>query len=466
MIRFIVTSAVATTAVVAFGLLVVVLRRARAAGDLGPSALLTFGMGWLISLPVAMVAISGGISRRPDVFHRRLVTVLPGWYPTAIQIATVLTGILAVALVFKVLASRGAAVHVAGILAVILWAIAQFASALHGEPVLSSRTVVLFLCLIAASVLPKGRGAVVGAAAFGVSLAIASGILAVFRYNVAFVVPCKNQCGILGLAFTGVLANENLLGIALAAAVPFVLLGFRGRGRLWLALYLTMMAIMTGSRTAGIAASIAFIAFAVLRPRLDDERTSMAPGAIAGLLLVGALLASTFVTQYARNDFTLSGRQQLWRVASAHIGKSPWFGNGPEEWPTLYDSSEIPFDARRSAHNQWMDVLFVAGWVGAGFFVATLLAVIASAGRARTALILTTATLLIIGTAEGTISIGAVDFMSFAFVALLLAGPPAQVTQRDFELRRLPFDRRQKAHAFASTVGASMHSQSVRPARS
>ena len=93
---------------------------------------------------------------------------------------------------------------------------------------------------MAATVLPRGRGAAVGVGIFAVSLGVASSVVAVIARDVAFIPGCQGACS--GLGFTGVLPNENLLGIALVASIPFTYLGFRGRSRTFFILYLAGMA--------------------------------------------------------------------------------------------------------------------------------------------------------------------------------------------------------------------------------
>jgi O-antigen ligase len=293
---------------------------------------------------------------------------------------------------------------------------------LNGGPLVSSRGAVLLACLLAATVLPRGRGACLGAAIYGATLAIAGGVLAVFRYDVAFVVPCQGACG--GLGFTGVLPNEDLLGIALAASIPFTFLGFRGAARYWLMLYLALMVVATGSQTATAAAVIAAVALLVVRPGLDGDRATPVRTALAWLSLAGAVVASVALIERHWSSTALSGRPALWEVAFHHIGQAPWFGHGAESWARLSETGQIPLAAQRSAHNQWLDVLFAAGWVGAALLVSTGIAMVWSAGRARPGVLVALATIAIIGTAEGAWSIGTYDGLSFSLVALILAGLP------------------------------------------
>jgi O-Antigen ligase len=415
-----VTIIMAGAALVTLRLLVPSVRQARAAGDLDASAVLTLAVGLLISLPIAFVAISGGLTRRPDALGE-LVPILPSWYQNAVDVALFLVAAVAAVLLLKRLTSERVPVHAAGLFAILLWAVAQLASGLDGGRLLSPRAGVLLACLIAATVLPRGRGAPLGAGIFGVTLAIASGVLPVFRHDIAFVVPCQKACS--GLGFVGVLPNENLLGIALAASIPFAYLGFRGHARYWFTLYLAGMAIATGSRTAVLAAVITVVALVIVRPRLDADRRTPGRAAIAWVVLASAVFASVYVIRHDWDPSALTERPALWSVASDYIDESPWLGHGPYKWAGLYASSEIPRAGQRSAHNQWMDVLFVAGWVGAALFVSMVVATLSSSGRARLGVVLALATILMIGTTEGAWSVGTFDSLSFSLVALILTGP-------------------------------------------
>jgi O-antigen ligase len=416
----VVTITMAGASLVALVLLFPAIRRARSAGDLDASAALTLGAGWLVCLPPALVALSGGVVRRPDAF-RELVAIFPSWYPLATDFSRLLLAALAGALLCRRVSSGSMPVNAAGLIAICLWLVAQLAAGLHDDPGVSLGSAVLLVCLLAATVLPRGRGACLGAGVFGVTLAIAGGVLAAFSHDVAFVVPCEGACG--GLGFTGVLPNENLLGITLVAAIPFAYLGFRGKVRLWFVLYLAGMAIATGSRTAIVGSIVAVVALLVVRPALDARRRIGVRAAVAALVLAVALVASVQIVGGGWDSADLTDRSELWSVAHDYIAQSPWFGYGPGKWETLYASSEIPRAAQRSSHNQWLDVLFVAGGVGAALFVAMLASVLWSAGLARPGVMLAIATIVLIGATEGGWSIGVLDLLSFSLIALVLTGP-------------------------------------------
>lgn len=422
----VIVTAMVVLGVVSIGLLAQTLHAARRADHLDGGTALTLGMGWLYTLPIAAVAYSGSLRRVPDLYGA-LTPVYPGWYAHASQLGILLVGGLASALVLRRLRHGRVEINASALVAVMLWAVAQLAGRRTGGPWTSGRGVVLLLCLLAAVVLPRGRGALLGAAVFGVTVAIASGLLATVRYDVAFVVPCVDACG--GLGFNGVVPNPDLLGDVLAASVPCCYLGFTGRARYWFTCYVAVMALATGSVTASATALLTVGLLVALRPRLDAGRVSRAGSVIAGAALGGTAVVSAFVVTHAWSPYSLSGRPAIWQVAITHIEASPWWGYGPSAWAGLYQLSQIPYADLRSTHNQWLDVLFTAGVVGAALLVVLVVVLIWSAGRARPAALVALTCIATLGIAEPVWVIGSFDVLSFSFVALLLLGPAAAETR-------------------------------------
>ena len=412
----------------AAGMLVPTLRRARAAGDLDASALLVLALGWLVSLPIVVAVITGSVVKQMDDDTRELATVNPDWYEKAAYLSLALVMVLAAVLVVRRLISGGRSVtlHAAGLLAILLWGVAWLASGLQGGRLISLSGVALLVCLLAATVLPRGRGAAVGAGIFGVTLAIGSGLMAAVNLGDASV-ACRHEC-VLGPAITGLLPNENLLGTTLLATLPFAYLGFRSPGSVWLTLYVAAMAITTGSRSAMVIAIVVLLALLVVRPRLDAERAIPGRAAVAGVLVAVGVLASAYIVQrdWGASAYSLTDRPQLWQVASEYVEDSPLFGYGPDKWETLYEETgEIPRAGQHSTHNQWMDVRFTAGWVGAALLAAIVTAMVWSAAPARAAVLTVLATIFLIGIAERAWATGLADFVSFSLVALILLGPVA-----------------------------------------
>jgi hypothetical protein len=421
----------AGVAVATVGLLVPAIRTAREAGDLDSSTALTLAVGWLISLPIVIAVFAGSVDRRLDP-SRELVPVLPGWYETASHVAQGLLIALAAALVIRrlITGTRQVTLNTAGLLAIVLWAVAWLASGLEGGPLMTLPGATLLACLLAATVLPRGRGASVGVGLFGVTLAIVSGLLAAFQSDLAFV-PCRDYC-VLGSALTGALPNENLLGTALLVSLPFAYLGFRGRPRNWLVASLAFMTFATGGRGAMLGAVIIVAALLFVRPRLDADRRTPVRAAAAGLFLAVALLPSAYVVahDWSSSSYSLDDRPVLWRVASEYTQDSPVVGYGPDRWEQLYaQTGEIPLTAQHSTHNQVVDVLFNAGWVGMGLLAAMIAAMLWSAGYARPAVLVVLGTVFLIGVTERAWQIGAADFASFSLIALILMGPTRGASQ-------------------------------------
>lgn len=402
------------------------LRSARRHGDLDGAALLTAAMGLLIVAPIAAVAFSGGLDYRLDI-HDELTAIFPSWYHRGDQLAKILVVGVAVVVAARQILGDRARLQIAALLGVTVCALAGIASGLHGEPIVSLSSGTLIACLLAAVVLPRGRGGCTGAGVAGVMIAIASGVLAVVRPGVALL-PCTRKCSVIGSLLAGVVPNVNLLGMTLAASIPFVYLGFRGRERYGLIAYLMLMTAATGARTSMAAAAVAVVVLILVRPDLDGREVRWPANALPWVVAGAALAAWLFLVTHRWAATALTDRGVLWTLAKRDIGQAPWFGHGPASWADLYRLSEIPATAQRSSHSELLDVLYTSGYVGAGLITVLLATTIVAAGRARSAVLIALGTIMIIGATEGTWQVATFDFMSFTLVALILTGEAATAT--------------------------------------
>lgn len=402
--------------------LVNALRGAHRHGDWNASSTLVFAMGWLYALPLTVVAFTAGLRSEPDVY-RDVIPVYPSWYGHASQLGIFLAGVVAVVLTVLRLQRGRVALSPAPLVAVGLWLAIHLAGLRAGGPFVSGRSLALLCCLVAAIVLPRGRGACLGVGAFGVTLAVAGGLLAAIHHDVAFVVPCRGACG--GLGFNGVVRNPDLFADMLAATVAFAFLGFRSRARYWFVGYLAAMTLATGSVTGSVAVTVTLVLLLALRPRLDEVRHRTAAAAVVGVTLAATAVTAAWMVTHTWNGAVLSGRPGIWRVAGDLIRQSPWVGHGSDAWARLYTVSLIPFADQRSAHNQWLDVLFAGGLVGAVLFVVMLLAVIGTAREARLAVLVALTAIGMLGVTEPAWLTGEFDVLSYSFAASLLLGPPA-----------------------------------------
>jgi hypothetical protein len=401
--------------------LVLALRRAALAGDLDASFALVAAVGAFFITPAALVTLTGSLERRPDSFGN-LIVLEPGWYQRLNDVCVLLATATAATLLVRAAAGGTLRIKAAGIAALGLWGVAHVSAGLAGTGLATARGLAWLVCLAAAACLPRSRGACVAAGAVGSAILGVSGLLAAVHYDTAFVVPCQAACG--GLGFTGLLPNENLLGVALTGSIPFAYLGFRGRARVLLPIALAGGAVATGSRTATVASLLVLIALMVVRPSVDGSAVRGWRLVAAWSTLVAALAVSAFMVLHRWSPTSLTTRPELWSVARHYIARSPWFGYGPEKWASLYNLSQIPYAAQHTSHNLWTDVLFAAGGVGLALFATLAVATILAAGAARAGSVLVLATIVLIGATEGSWTIGTLDLMSFTLLAFLLTGEP------------------------------------------
>ncbi|GAC1579979.1 MAG: hypothetical protein NVS3B18_13680 [Candidatus Dormibacteria bacterium] len=420
MARPLVTIIMAGGAGVAARALYRALRVAHERGELDAATALVAGMGLLISLPIAATAFSGGLTYQLDT-RGDLVALFPSWYVRVNELAKGVVVLSALGLMLRQLFWARARFNPAALLGIAVWGVAAFASGLHGETLISLSSGTLLACLLAASLMPRGPGACAGAGLAGVSIAVASGLLAALRPGVALL-PCARKCSFVGSLLTGVVPNANLLGITLAASIPFVYLGFRGRPRNWLIGYLLVMTFATGARTAMAAAAITVAVLVLLRPTLDGPRPRWPLGLVPGLVVTATLGVWIYLVDHRWSATALTDRGVLWNLARHAIGQSPLIGYGPANWADLYKVSQIPATAQRSAHNQLLDLLFASGYLGAGLLAAMVAVTIATASRARPGILIILGSIMIIGATEGTWQVGSFDFLSFTMIALILTG--------------------------------------------
>lgn len=235
------------------------------------------------------------------------------------------------------------------------------------------------------------------------------------------VLACRyDKCGPLDVLIGGVFGNENAFGLFLCAGLPFVWLAVRGPNRL-LTLAVFAAVVVTGSRTAAIAAVVTVAALFVFRPSLDDQPRR---GAVAICFLGSLGIAATFVAPlypWARSD-TLTGRVYIWQVAQRQIEEHALTGHGVSAWRELHDRfGLIPYAATYSTHNQALDVLFIGGGVALILFAALLVALLVPTTQERT--ILTWTLLMPVawsGVAERLWSIGRFDWLTYSYITTLL----------------------------------------------
>ena len=130
--------------------------------------------------------------------------------------------------------------------------------------------------------------------------------------------------------FTGLLPNENLLGITLVATIPFAYLGFRGNVRTGSSSTSPAWRLPRGAAPSSLAAVVAVLALFIVRPGSTRLARSACAGRSPASSWSAQLVASVLRASGAGwSDVTLTDRPALWSVASDYIDRSPWFGHGP-----------------------------------------------------------------------------------------------------------------------------------------
>ena len=435
----------------------------------------------LIACVVNLRPALGGFLRaftvHTDVFYERTLIYAPSLnrlvkYGDRLLIAA------AVVLVIRGLGHR-LPLPRAALAGLLLLTLGCLASAAHGDGFAGNAQILLALLFLASAFMQPGVGACLGAATFGILMAVASGMLSIVNYTAAVQV-CNTKCGPLGVLYPGAAETENALGLILALATPFVYVAFEGKLRIWLTGYIVFMTVMTGSRTSQIAVAATVALLVMVRPSLDKTDDSRKRRLNVGWLVGVSCLVGLAAPFWVTDPGSLTQRGYVWSVARRAWDSAPWFGNGPKAWAALADTGVISPAAVYSAHNEWLDTLFVAGLCGAIVIAAFLVFLLRSPepGR-RTALYVIVFPALIAGVTERPWSFSGIDWLSWSLLAAILAVPTRVVVKQSrarSELLLLPLPESQPQFldvAWPATVGphaeialSGVHSLSVAAAGS
>jgi len=282
-------------------------------------------------------------------------------------------------------------------------------------------------------VLPRGRGAAIGVANFGVSFGAAGGLLSFFDYQ-STIVPCIGayKCGPLGVLVLGAQESENAFGLILCATLPFIWLAFTQRTRTFLFGYVFLMVFLCSSRTSFYAACITAAVLVILRPGWERKQApwrvvTAAFTALSGLVVGVAL---PFVTTDA-SAYTQRGL--VWQTARKYLAGHYALGLGSPQWHALVQDGRLPGYSGYSPHNQWLDILWVAGALGALLLGSIILAMLRSDFAIGLAVLLP---VIFVGMTERIWGVSDFGVWSFAYLAALLVTPmPTRATTPGRPLR-------------------------------
>lgn len=317
----------------------------------------------------------------------------------------------------------------------------DFSSALAGaSSVGNPRIIALIALCLGASVLPRGGGARLGIAAFGLSVSVASGVFLLVDYAAAFRTCRIDKCGPLGNLFFGLTTGENTIGLIVATSIPCTFLVFRGATRWILALYLLSVLTITGSRSALLVGVVVTVIVLL---------TGVSSTSIAGLwrraLTIGTAmvgLALGVVLPYLPlNPSSFTDRAYLWQLATAQMERSQLFGFGALVWGNQVSLGTISRDQAYSVHNQWLDIRYTSGALGIALFIILIVIALRQSAKwsaPQSALLFIP--VIYSGLLERTWAFGLLDVFGWMAAATLLAldplsEPSANMTSKSVRAR-------------------------------
>jgi hypothetical protein len=425
MSRTSITLLLSLTAVGALVGLVRVLRSQRA--DWNISSTFIFIAAWLPLAASSLATFTGGKAYATDS-QQNPYLVLSGRTLQLTHLANYLAVVLPAGVILARLPRLGR-VTTPAVVAFFLALLCGLIAAMNGFPILTKSWLSLVLLLIAAAMLPPGRGVWMGAAAFVISLASFSGLATLANFSIA-TAPCIGlyKCSVLGVFVLGVADNENGLALVLCGGLAFVWLAIRSRRlRVALSLYVLFMVVVSGARTAAVAAIIVlgFLLFFTWKWTPTDQASDEgmhAPFKL-GLFLAGTVIAVFgLALPYSTNDpSAFTRRGEIWllarqRLAEGHYG----LGFSQPGWSQLVSQGAIKNYAVYSVHNQWLDVLWISGL--AGFVVFLVILVTILRGDLAIGLIVLLP-MLLLGITERPWPIATFDQYAYAYLATLMAVP-------------------------------------------
>jgi hypothetical protein len=326
---------------------------------------------------------------------------------------------LASCFVLFLLAKQGAAARIRpGTVPIILMLLlSMLASGAHSYGTFNAKVFVLAVLVVAAGLAQGGRGAQLAVTAVGLSVAALSAIVAIVAPGSA-IAGCVRKCGAFSSVFSGVLLNENQLGMLIVCCIPFAATALVGKIRWWTIGLFASVILASGSRSSMLTLAVVLIVLLIVRPTAPhpEGRYVHAAAAVSAVGLVCIL-----VPMVNKDPTSFTNRGYLWQVAIERFWSSPVVGRGWADWSHAF----IVFrGAEYGPHNQWLHILNIGGLAGAVLFVVFTTRLLGGGGRKHAALVGTVLVAAIAsGITENPLSFGAIEWMSWMFPAMLLAAP-------------------------------------------
>lgn len=348
---------------VALVILIRGVRRGQFLGRWNASSVYVLSLAWILLASSVLIQVQGGNVSFVDVFGTTTIVAnskstqvmqFAGYAIMGLGFITFVRGVVIRSPIYSPLV-------LAGLLVVITDMSSSFAGAsTMGSP----RIVALFALFLGASVLPRGAGAKLGIAAVGLSVALVSGFMLPLYYSNAFRVCRADKCGPLGNLYFGLTTGENIIGLIVAAAIPAVFLAFRSSTKWFLASYLLLVVFISGSRTSLQTAILVFGLAFVLAVAKKGQAHKWAVRLTSGVAVAG-LAVGIILPHLDLNPTAFTNRAYLWQLANQQLSESPFVGFGALVWGDQVSGGLISRDEAYSVHNQWLDLLYTSGILGA-----------------------------------------------------------------------------------------------------
>ncbi|QMU22880.1 O-antigen ligase family protein [Gordonia rubripertincta] len=305
--------------------------------------------------------------------------------------------------------------------------------------------VLLALLLAATFATPSREGAISGAAVFALSVAIVGTALVLYDRSIVFM-ECTAKCTFAGEIFMAATTHGNTLGLIMAVSIPFVWLAFSNWTKWWMLAFVIFNLALSGSRSALAVGLITMVVLGMSNPSLRDGigrgRTFIPLGAAAAV----SVLVAIVLPLVERDDTALTGRGGLWNIALNAFEDNPLIGGGITAWDTLYNQGAFGAAAAYSTHNQWVEVLLLAGLAGALTFGIGVLALFLGSQSSRYVTLAVFLPIAALGATERPLSFGLLNTLTWVLVALVMVSTGTNYSSLFGVEKRLRRSSLQKLH--------------------
>ncbi|WP_238421088.1 O-antigen ligase [Gordonia sp. 'Campus'] len=177
-------------------------------------------------------------------------------------------------------------------------------------------------------------------------------------------------------ALAGPYSHSNILGLAMVLSIPFVLLALRGKERLAGGILVCLALVWSASRISIVAATLVVLILVTVKYARFRRPAQVLTGS-----WVVAAAAIVIVPLQTTQDSAFTNRGLIWKVTRFYVPDHPVLGWGAGVFQSPDNEFAAAIGSRAvTAHNMWLTVLAVGGWVAVA---AVLIALVTVAVRFR-----------------------------------------------------------------------------------